>query len=83
MEVRLKEKPQKGRRLIHNRNHRQKRRSSSALFVCHSIQRADLEKNGYNAQIVNCGLMKSAQKVVLAMFVTIVTLNDSKTRIYK
>lgn len=48
------------------------------MFVYHHIQRANLEKSGYNAPLVNCGLTKNVRKVVLAMFATIVTRNDAK-----
>lgn len=45
--------------------------SLSALFVCHHIQRANPEKNGYNAQVVKCVVTKSAKKEILVMFVII------------
>lgn len=66
------------RKKIHSRKFHQKRRSATALFVYHHIQRANLEKSGYNAPLVNCGLTKNVRKVVLAMFATIVTRNDAK-----
>ncbi|GBP79476.1 hypothetical protein EVAR_59150_1 [Eumeta japonica] len=39
----------------------------------HYTQRADQEKSGLNATVVNSGLAKTAQKVDLAMFATIAT----------
>lgn len=79
MEERLKEMLQSGRKLTRNMNHHQKKRSATALFVSQHIQKADQEKNGFNAQNVKCGRMKSAQKVVLFMFATIANPNDLVT----
>ncbi|KAG5887182.1 hypothetical protein JTB14_028985 [Gonioctena quinquepunctata] len=66
----------RGKKVIHSRKCHQKRKNSTVLFVCHHIQKADPEKSGFNASLVNSGLTKSAQKVVLAMFATIATQID-------
>lgn len=78
MEKRLTEMLQTGKKLIRNVNHHhQKKRSATALFVCQHIQKAGQRKNGYNAQNVKCGRMKTAQKVLVITFATIVIPNDS------
>ncbi|GBP63387.1 hypothetical protein EVAR_56498_1 [Eumeta japonica] len=42
----------------------------------HYIQKADPKKSGFNAPVVDSGLTKTAQKVVLPMFATIATPID-------
>ncbi|KAG5890334.1 hypothetical protein JTB14_016221 [Gonioctena quinquepunctata] len=70
------EKYSRGKKVIHSRKCHQKRKNATVLFVCHHIQKADPEKSGFNASLVNSGLTKNAQKVVLAMFATIATQID-------
>lgn len=60
-------------------HHHQKKRSATAMFVGKHIQKADRRKNGYNAQNVKCGRMKSAQKVVIVRYATIMIPNDLVT----
>ncbi|KAG5870486.1 hypothetical protein JTB14_001680 [Gonioctena quinquepunctata] len=69
----------------HNRifNEEQEQELSKYLIRCADIyfglpkkKKADPEKSGFNASLVNSGLTKSAQKVVLAMFATIATQTD-------
>ncbi|KAG5892532.1 hypothetical protein JTB14_011121 [Gonioctena quinquepunctata] len=67
---------QEEKKVIHSRKCHQKRKNATVLFVCHHIQKADPEKSGFNASLVNSGLTKNAQKVVLAMFATIATQID-------
>ncbi|KAG5863164.1 hypothetical protein JTB14_007497 [Gonioctena quinquepunctata] len=67
---------QEEKKVKHSRKCHQKRKNATVLFVCHHIQKADPEKSGFNASLVNSGLTMNAQKVVLAMFATIATQID-------